>query len=116
MKTLSISISVSLAIAAAAILFACQGPPGEPGPAGPQGSTGLQGEPGTSFVGEVVDPCPTLSATHPEVLFLIDGTYYAVYASGQKIHLSPLDEDTTYKTTDGRDCYFKIIAGFVVQL
>jgi hypothetical protein len=111
-----------------ALVASCQGRrgpnglPGAQGPAGPQGEQGeqglpgLQGEPGTSFVGDVIDPCPSLPAQHPEVLFLIEGTYYAVYASGQKIHLSALLENTLYATTDGRNCRFRIEDGEISVL
>lgn len=55
-----------------------------------------------------VDPCPELPATFPELLLLQDGVYYAVYASGNKIHLTALMDGVQYRTTDGRNCRFMV--------
>lgn len=109
----------------AAILFAfavllsmsCRGPIGPQGPAGERGLPGLPGVDGTNGINaviEMVDPCPSISAQHPELLLLSDGTFYAVYAQGQKIHLTQLFEGIDYSTTDGRNCHFRIVAGEVV--
>ena len=115
---ITVSILIVYMIVLSLIMSGCRGPVGPAGPAGAQGLPGLdglQGMPGTSFVGEVIDPCPSLPAQFPEVLFLISGTYYAVYASGQKIHLTPLAEGVVYRTTDGRSCTFSIVNGQVVR-
>lgn len=117
----TITILIVYMVVLSIIMSGCRGPvgfpgvPGKTGAPGAPGLDGLQGMPGTSFVGEVIDPCPNIAAQFPEVLFLITGTYYAVYASGQKIHLTPLAENVTYRTTDGRDCVFSLINGQIVQ-
>jgi hypothetical protein len=115
-----VSVALMILFLFTCLLFnaGCRGPAGLPGKQGAQGLPGIPGAPGadgTSFVGEIIDPCPSIAATHPEVLFLINGVFYAVYASGQKIHLSALNENTIYSTTDGRACEFMIVDGAVVQ-
>lgn len=69
------------------------------------GQNGVDGQDGSTITW--VDPCPTLVVPFPELLALIDGSYYAVYASGTKIHLARLTPGT-YSTTDGRSCTFVI--------
>ena len=68
-------------------------------------SDGEDGLDGASI--EFVDPCPHISAPFPELLALVDNKYYAVYASGVKIHLAYL-KPGGYITTDGRSCVFTI--------
>lgn len=77
------------------------------GPAGPAGPPGPQGEPGESSIIEVVPTCPGIPGNYPEVLWRLDGKLYAVYASGQKIHLTELTPGN-YVTTDGRNCHFTV--------
>lgn len=74
---------------------------------GINGADGADGLDGTVIT--FVDPCPTISHAFPELLALIEGTYYAVYASGAKVHLAKLTPGT-YQTTDGRSCVFTINA------
>jgi hypothetical protein len=115
---ITVSILIVYMMVLSLIMSGCRGPvgpKGETGAPGAPGLEGLQGMPGTSFVGEVIDPCEDIPAQFPDVLFLISGTYYAVYASGQKIHLTPLAENVTYRTTDGRNCVFSLINGQVVR-
>jgi hypothetical protein len=57
---------------------------------------------------EWVDPCPELYHRFPELLMLIEDEYYAVYSSRTKTHLTKLVDNTTYRTTDGRQCYFTL--------
>jgi len=94
----------------ALITSGLDGKDGERGPLGPTGAPGAQGEAGPAgrnLSVEAVDPCPELVTSFPEYLFLIEGTYYAVYASGTKIHLARLVPGA-YATTDGRACSFSI--------
>jgi hypothetical protein len=78
-------------------------------------SDGAPGLPGQNLSLTFVDPCPSIVIPHPELLMQIDGILYAVYASGTKIHLSRLQENTTYQTTDGRACTFSIQNGAIVE-
>lgn len=115
-KNLIITYSVLLGFAFMSL--ACQGPQGPQGATGtpgatgatgaqgPQGEQGLTGAPGASSVIQWVDPCPEVPALHPELLALIDGAYYAVYASGADIFFTRLQLGTQYRTTDVRDCLF----------
>lgn len=86
------------------------GPQGEQGEIGPQGP---QGEPGNSIT--LVVPCPGTANTvsHPEKLVCINNTtLFAVYDAGtpglnRLVELIPF---TNYRTTDGRNCFFKTTA------
>jgi peptidoglycan hydrolase CwlO-like protein len=61
-------------------------------------------------VTEMVDPCPnSMFAGYAEVLMRTSsGTYVAYFENGQKRHLTVLKKNTLYKTTDDRNCKFKI--------
>lgn len=125
--TYSHRILASLTVFVAATILSCVGPQGPVGPKGDSGDscTILQGAgfaliecpDGSSalvFDGEDsasiswTNPCPGIETSHPELLLVQGGIYYAVYASGSKIHLARLVEGVQYRTTDGRDCRFKL--------
>ncbi len=103
-----------------------QGPPGEPGSVGPRGEPGKDGEsivgpqgsPGKdgSIITPVI-PCPTLGGSHPEVLLCIDQKLYAVYDGyqAQDTRYVQLEVGTTYQTTDGRACIFRVLTGCNLQ-
>lgn len=84
------------------------GPQGPQGPKGDVGPQGPQGVPGETSVIYWIDPCPEIPATHPELIALIDGAYFAVYASGPDIFWTRLQLRTQYRTTDTRDCLFML--------
>jgi hypothetical protein len=88
---------------------------GPPGPEGPQGPPGIQGPAGSSSLIEWVDPCPDIPVAHPELLALIGGEYFAVYASGEQVFLTRLQLNITYRTTDIRQCLFMINETGVVR-
>ena len=73
----------------------------------PNGKDGQDGADGSRITW--IDPCPRLVVPFPELIALVDGAYYAVYASGTKIHLARLIPGT-YATTDGRACTFTVNA------
>jgi hypothetical protein len=76
------------------------------------GQDGIDGRDGSQITW--VDPCPSIVVPYPELLARIDGAYYAVYASGTKIHLTRLTPGA-YATTDGRACSFTIGANGELQ-
>jgi hypothetical protein len=89
-----------------------QGPPGSTGKAGLTGPAGNDGE---GAVIEVITPCPGIPGNYPEVLWRITGgKLYAVYASGQNIHLTEVIPGH-YVTTDGRNCYFSVTQDLQIQ-
>lgn len=79
------------------------GEPGVRGPAGPQGAPGTRVAP--------VLPCPSLPGNYPEVLLCIDNALYAVYNDTGTTTRYVLVPPGTYRTTDGRACYFQVIEG-----
>lgn len=93
------------------------GPRGEPGedgesivgPAGPQGIPGLNG---TTI--EIVQLCPNLPGSYPEVLFKIGGQLYALFDGGANLDRLVLLTDGTFRTTDGRNCVFTVSGGNVL--
>lgn len=78
----------------------------------PNGRDGQDGRDGSRITW--VDPCPSIVVQFPELLALVDGSYFAVYASGTKIHLVKLTPGA-YATTDGRACSFTIDANGELQ-
>ena len=67
---------------------------------------------------ELVDPCPTVDATHKEQLVCVDNeVLFALFysASADELFLSELSAGT-YVTTDSRSCTFTVVEGcFVYQ-
>lgn len=111
------------------LAIACEGPKGPQGPAGSScnvlqgegfaivtcgstsalikdGEDGINGQDAQNI--EWVDPCPEVATNHPELLLKMGAAYFAVYASGQRIHLTRLIDDVNYRTTDGRACTFTL--------
>lgn len=109
-----------------------QGEVGPEGPQGPQGEQGLKGEDGTDGIdgkdGEQGPPGPQGPVTkislypvtpcretaddydYPEVLMCINDKLFAVFDSSSKGEVRyVLVPPGTYRTTDGRDCKFRVI-------
>lgn len=84
---------------------------GPMGPSGSQGERGLQGEAGeTGADAEIVvmTPCPEIPDPHPEAVWKVGTTAYAVYVNGFRIHLTALIPGQDYQTTDNRNCTFQV--------
>ena len=83
-------------------------------------SNGTNGQDGT-FSGriELVEVCPGVNPPSLiETILELDGVFLAYLASNKwkEQRLVKLDENTVYKTTDGREVSFKIVDGQVVCL
>ena len=89
---------------------------GRDGVDGQDGIDGQDGEDG-SFNGylEFVQVCPQIRGSHIETLILLNGQYMAFLASGsyKKERLVILNENSLYKTTDGRNVKFTIRNGSI---
>lgn len=115
--------SCSVTVTDAGALIQCEdgttalvtnGSNGSDGLDGQDGVDGADGAPGLNALVEVIDPCGQESS-YDEVLFRFsDGNLYAVYASGNKIHLTELVPGT-YITTDGTDCTFTVTEDLEVE-
>jgi hypothetical protein len=108
------SLDVSLGDTLSSTLVSCNGRDGEDGesivgPVGPMGPSGLNG---TTF--EIVQLCPSLSGSYPEVLFKIGGRLYAHFDGGANLDRLVLLPNGTYSTTDGRNCVFTVSGGNVL--
>lgn len=88
--------------------FVSNGTDGVDGLDGVNGTDGLDG-----LIVAYIDPCGP-ETTHDELLYIDrDGNFHTWFKDvGHVI----LNEGTTYQTTDGTSCKFKIISGTLVEL
>lgn len=68
---------------------------------------------------EVVELCPELEGDYPEVLFRIEDKLYANYDGGKDkdrlVEVVPGPDTGYYKTTDGRECFFKVTEDYEIE-